>query len=96
MKWAHRALHAALLIAGVDVPPVPSMQNYFASLYAQFGNAGAGFLPSLSTVTKQNLQGALRVLGRTVAKLGGKLDGGTLGRLAQPGSQCRAAVARHC
>ena len=45
MKWTHRELHDALLVAGVAAPSVPSMRNYFAALHSQYGNADTGFLP---------------------------------------------------
>ena len=45
LKWTHRELHDALLVARVAVPPTPSMQNYISALYAQYGSADAGFLP---------------------------------------------------
>ena len=35
LKWTHRELHDALLVAGVAVPPAPSMQNYISALHAQ-------------------------------------------------------------
>ena len=74
LKWTHRELHDAILEAGVAVPPTPSMRNYISALYAQYGSAGAGFLPqSFKSHTRATLQGILRILGRTGAKLGGKL-----------------------
>ena len=75
MKWTHRELHDALLVAGVSVPVVPSMRNYFVALHAQYGDADTGFLPqSFHSHTKIRLQGILRIFARTGTKLGGKLD----------------------
>ena len=45
LKWTHRELHDALLVAGVAVPPIPSIRIYESALYAQYGDADAGFLP---------------------------------------------------
>ena len=75
LKWTHRELHDALLVAGVAVPSVPSIRNYVAALHAQYGNADAGFLPqSFKSHTKDKLQRILRILGRTGLKLGGKMS----------------------
>ena len=74
LKWTHRELHDALLTAGVSVPLVPSMRNYIAALHAQYGHADTGFLPqAFHSHTKTKIQGILRILGRTGAKLGGTL-----------------------
>ena len=63
LKWTHRELHDALLVAGVAVPSVPSIRNYVAALHTQFGNAGAGFLPqSFRSHTQDKLQRNLRIL----------------------------------
>ena len=75
LKWTHRELHDALLVAGVAVPPSPSIRNYISALFAQYGNADAGFLPqSFKTHTKAKLQSILRILSRTGLKLGGKMS----------------------
>ena len=75
LKWTHRELHDALLEAGVAVPASPSMRNYIAALYAQYGNADAGFLPqSFKTHTKAKLQAIIRILRRTGLKMGGKVS----------------------
>ena len=75
LKWTHRELHDALLVAGIATPSVPSIRNYMAALYAQYGNADAGFLPqSFKSHTKDKLQRILRILGRTGLKLGGKIS----------------------
>ena len=74
LKWTHRELHDALLVAEVAVPPVPSIRNYMSALFAQYGNVDAGFLPqSFKSHTKAKLQNRLRMLGRTGLKLGGKV-----------------------
>ena len=74
LKWAHRELHDALLVAGVAVPPTPSIRNYFPALFAQYRNVDAGFLPqSFKTHTKAKLQNILRILSRTGLRLGGQL-----------------------
>ncbi len=44
LKWTHRELHDALLIAGLGVPSQPSLVNYFGVLHAQFGDSQTGFL----------------------------------------------------
>ena len=73
-EWSNRELHDALLAAGVAVPFVPSMPNYVAKLYAQYGDADTGFMPqSLHSHAKVGLQRILRILSRAGAKLGGKL-----------------------
>mgnify|MGYP007045178682 CR=1 FL=1 len=75
LKWTHRELHDALLVAGVAAPPTPSIRNYVSALYAQYGGADAGFLPqSFNARTKDKLKSILRILGRTGLKLGGKLS----------------------
>ena len=57
MKWTHKELHDALLVAGVSVPAVPSMRNYFAALHAQYGNTDTGFLPqSFQSHKKEKLK----------------------------------------
>ena len=57
MKLTHKELHYALLVAGVSVPAVPSMRNYFAALHAQYGNADIGFLPqSFQSHKKEKLK----------------------------------------
>ena len=53
LKWTHRELHDALLVAGVAVPSVPSIRNYVATLHAQYGNADAGFLPQSSEAIRK-------------------------------------------
>ena len=74
LKWTHRELHDALLVAGVAVPSLPSIRNYVSALHAQYGNADAGFLPqSFKSHTKNKLQRILRILGRTDVKLGGNM-----------------------
>ena len=75
LKWTHRELHDAVLAAGVAVPSIPCIRNYIAVLYAQYGNADAGFLPqSFKSHSKDKLQRILRILGRTGLKLGGKIS----------------------
>ena len=75
LQWTHRELHDALLEAGVAVPASPSMRNYIAALYAQYGNADAGFLPqSFKTHTKAKLQAIIGILRRTGLKMGGKMS----------------------
>jgi len=75
MKWKHKELHDALLVAGVSVPVVPSMRKYFAALHAQYGNADTGFLPqSFRSHKKEKLKEILRIFARTGTRLGGKLD----------------------
>ena len=75
LKWTHRELHDALLVARVAVPPTPSMQNYISALYAQYGSADAGFLPqNFQSHAKPKLQSILRILSRTGLKLGGKIS----------------------
>ncbi len=75
LKWTHKELHDALLVAGVATPSAPSIRNYVAALYAQYGSADAGFLPqSFKSHTKEKLQRILRILGRTGLKLGGKIS----------------------
>merc|ERR1711994_305817 len=75
MKWKHKELHDALLVAGVSVPAVPSMRNYFAALHAQYGNADTGFLPqSFRSHKKEKLKEILRIFARTGTRLGGNLD----------------------
>eukprot|EP00969_Alexandrium_andersonii_P038739 1697968-Alexandrium_andersonii.AAC.1 len=70
MRWARRDLHDALLAAGVAAPPVPSMRNYLASHRAQYGDAGAGFLPqSVASHNKPKLQEILRILARGAQSL---------------------------
>jgi len=74
MKWSHRELHDTLLVAGLSVPTVPSLINYFSVLYAQFGDAQAGFMPqAFVTHTKDKIQQILKCLSRTGLKLGGRL-----------------------
>ena len=53
MKWTHKELHDALLVAGVSVPAVPSMRNCVAALHAQYGNTDTGFLPQSFQSHKQ-------------------------------------------
>ena len=72
LKWTHRELHDAVVVAGVAVPLIPSIRNYIAVLHAQFGHADTGFLPqSFHTHKKQTLVKILTILGRTGLKLGG-------------------------
>ena len=60
--------------ASRSLPP-PSMRNYIAALYAQYGNADAGFLPqSFKTHTKAKLQAIIGILRRTGLKMGGKMS----------------------
>ena len=75
LKWTHRELHDALLVAGIAVPSVPSIRNYIAALYAQYGSADAGFFPqSFKSHTTDKRQRILRILGRTGLQLGGKMS----------------------
>ena len=75
MRWTHKELHDALLVAGVSVPAIPSMRNYFAALHAQYGNTDTGFLPqSFQSHKKEKLKEILRIFARTGTRLGGKLD----------------------
>ena len=74
LKWTHRELHDALIVAGHSAPGNPSFANYLATLHAQYGDADNGFLPQcFESHTKSRIQEILRCLSRTGAKLGGKL-----------------------
>ena len=73
LKWTHRELHDALIIAGLGVPSRPSLLNYFSALHAQFGDTEIGFLPqSFQTHTKVKMKELLKCLGRTGLKVGGR------------------------
>ena len=73
LKWKHSELHDALVAAGINVPPQPSLINYFNILYAQFGNDQIGFLPqSQQSHAKARVRNILSILGRTGTKLGGR------------------------
>ena len=74
LKWTHRELHDALIIAGHSAPGSPSFANYLTTLHAQYGDADNGFLPQcFESHTKSRIQEIPRRLSRTGAKLGGKL-----------------------
>jgi hypothetical protein len=75
LKWTHKELHDAVVIAGISAPATLSMANYFAALHHQFGDDKLGFLPqNWQSHTKQRIQEVLRCLARTGLKLGGKLS----------------------
>ena len=74
LKWSHKELHDALVIAGMSAPKTPSMVNYLAALQHQFGDDKFGFLPqNWQGHSKHRIQEVLRCLRRTGLKLGGKL-----------------------
>ena len=74
LKWTHKELHDAVVIAGISAPETPSMFNYFAALHLQFGDDKSGFLPqNWQSHTKQRIQDVLRCLARTGLKIAGKL-----------------------
>ena len=75
LKWTSKELHDAVVIAGMSAPATPSMCNYFTSLYQQFGDAKAGFLPqNRQSHTKTRIQDILRCLCRTGLKMGGAIS----------------------
>ena len=75
LKWTHKELNDAVVIAGISAPETPSMVNYFAALHHQFGDDKLGFLPqNWQSHTKQRIQDVLRCLGRTGLKLGWQLS----------------------
>ena len=74
LKWTTKELHDAIVIAGISAPDTPSMFNYFSSLYQQFGDEKAGFLPqNVQSHTKRRFQDILRCLCRTGLKMGGTI-----------------------
>ena len=84
LKWTHRELHDALIIAGLSAPGSPSFANYLTTLHAQFGDADNGFLPQcFQSHTKARIQEILRCLSRTGAKLGGAKQADSKAVLAQ-------------
>jgi len=103
MKWTHRELHDAVLVAAIAVPPVPSMRHYLAALYTQYGDADTGFLPqSFHTHTKNqaarhpaHLESHWCDIGWEAAR-----EQGSAGRapcaLAQPGARSRLGGVVRC
>ena len=74
LKWTHRELHDAAIVAGLNIPATPSLVNYFGVLHASFGNTQTGFMPqAFRTHTKKIIQALLKCFSRTGLKLGGKL-----------------------
>ncbi len=74
LKWSHKELHDAFVIAGMSAPETPYMVNYLAALHHQFGDDKLGFLPqNWQSHSKRRIQEVLRCLRRTGLKLGGKL-----------------------
>ena len=75
LKWTHKELHDAVVIAGLRAPEAPSLVNYFAALHHQFSDDKLGFLPqNFQSHTSKRIQDVLRCLSRTGLKLGGKLS----------------------
>ena len=69
-KWTHRELHDAVLAAGFDAPPSPSLLNYFGTLLKQYGDSQSGFLPQNSqSHSKKRVQNVLQILQRTGSML---------------------------
>jgi hypothetical protein len=74
LKWTHKELHDAVVIAGISAPETPSMVNLFGALHSQFKDDKSGFLPqNWQSHTKTRIQEVLRCLARTGLKIAGKL-----------------------
>lgn len=75
LKWSHSELHDALVAAGLNMPPQPSLIKYFTILHLQFSNDQVGFLPqSQQSHCKDRVRAVLSILRRTGTKLGGRLS----------------------
>ena len=103
MKWTHRELHDAVLVAAIAVPPVPSMRHYLAALYTQYGDADTGFLPqSFHTHTKNQAARHPAHLESHWCEIGWEAarEEGSAGRapcaLAQPGARNRPRGVARC
>ena len=72
LKWTQKELHDAVVCSGMTVPYRVTLLNYFHLLYRQFENKQYACLPqNTKSHTKRILQGVLKVLSRTGARLGG-------------------------